>query len=763
MKRFHHSLLFMSISVAAGSVYANQDVRLDSLVISASGFEQKITDAPASISVITKEDLASKPYMTLLDAVRDVEGIDVGETSDKTGQGSISMRGMGSDYTLILINGKRQNNVGDLYPNSFGGNQFNHIPPLDTIERIEVIRGPMSTLYGADAMGGVINIITKRVSDEWTGSITHSRTYETNKDFGNDTTTDFSVSGPLIENVLGLSVRGSYYDRDQSNPTYASVTAPDGTVFNRTLGFGGGGRTVDNNNWTGGLTLAYKPHEKHDIIFDYDTSVQKYDNDSSQLGTLDSLATVWRASGGRVQPRVGYTDNQEFTRDQWSITHEAEWGDINSDISFSYVKTNNNGRTLPFTVEERGRLQGLWDASGGNLNNLTEVQRAELDAFLPRPARVMETRQKTLDVKFDTVQGDHWLIFGGQYIDAEQEDGVFGMYGDGFRSGTVQPHKQWALFVEDNWDVLEDVTLTGGVRYDNHNVFGSQVSPRAYGVWNLASDWTLKGGVSTGYKTPKTSDLFPGITGFGGQGTSPFVGSPDLQPETSINSELAIYWDTPQGHNFNATVFANKFKDKIARGDSIPNCEVASPGERCANIGEGWADLGFTSFSQQFNIDRVDIRGLELAGRYKITPQLTLRGNYTYTDSEQKSGPQEGRPLNNTAKHMLNTTLDWQVNSALNLYLTMEARSKRYRSWDTANDVALFYKDYEVFHLGGSYKFNKNLTLQARVNNLLDEDFTSYQTSFTQNADGSYSATYRDDYNIKAKSRNFWLSMNYRF
>jgi len=763
MKRFHHSLLFISISVAAGSVYANQDVRLDSLVISASGFEQKITDAPASISVITKEDLASKPYMTLLDAVRDVEGIDVGETSDKTGQGSISMRGMGSDYTLILINGKRQNNVGDLYPNSFGGNQFNHIPPLDTIERIEVIRGPMSTLYGADAMGGVINIITKRVSDEWTGSITHSRTYETNKDFGNDTTTDFSVSGPLIENVLGLSVRGSYYDREQSNPEYASVIAPDGTVFNRTLGFGGGGRTVDNNNWTGGLTLAYKPHEKHDIIFDYDTSVQKYDNDSSQLGTLDSLATVWRASGGRVQPRVGYVDNQEFTRDQWSITHEAEWGDINSDISFSYVKTNNNGRTLPFTVEERGRLQALWDASGGNLNNLTEVQRAELDAFLPRPGRVMETRQKTLDVKFDTVQGDHWLIFGGQYIDAEQEDGVFGMYGDGFRSGTVQPHKQWALFVEDNWDVLEDVTLTGGVRYDNHNVFGSQVSPRAYGVWNLASDWTLKGGVSTGYKTPKTSDLFPGITGFGGQGTTPFVGTPDLQPETSINSELAIYWDSPEGHNLNATVFVNKFKDKIASGDSIPNCEIALPGERCANIGEGWADLGYTSFSQRFNIDRVDIRGLELAGRYKITPQLTLRGNYTYTDSEQKSGPQEGRPLNNTAKHMLNTTLDWQVNSALNLYLTMEARSKRYRSWDTANDVALFYKDYEVFHLGGSYKFNKNLTLQARVNNLLDEDFTSYQTSFTQNADGSYAATYRDDYNIKAKSRNFWLSMNYRF
>src|SRR5690606_37843016 len=148
------------------------------IVVTAAGFEQKITDAPASISVITAEDLANRPYITLLDAVRDLEGVDVGETRDKTGQGTVSIRGMGSDYTLILINGRRQNNHGNIYPNNFGGNQFNHIPPRDSIERIEVIRGPASTLYGADAMGGVINIITKRALDRWSGSVTVARTLE---------------------------------------------------------------------------------------------------------------------------------------------------------------------------------------------------------------------------------------------------------------------------------------------------------------------------------------------------------------------------------------------------------------------------------------------------------------------------------------------------------------------------------------------------------------------------------------------------------
>src|SRR5690606_1151299 len=174
-------------------VVAQEDPKeLPKVVVSAAGYEQKITDAPASISVVTAEELAKRPYTTLLDAVRDLEGVDIGETRDKTGQGTISMRGMGSDYTLILVDGKRQNNHGDIYPNNFGGNQFGHLPPLDAIERIEVIRGPASTLYGADAMGGVINVITKKVTDRWTGSFTSSRTLQTDERFGEDITTDFN-------------------------------------------------------------------------------------------------------------------------------------------------------------------------------------------------------------------------------------------------------------------------------------------------------------------------------------------------------------------------------------------------------------------------------------------------------------------------------------------------------------------------------------------------------------------------------------------
>ncbi|MCD8512055.1 MAG: TonB-dependent receptor plug domain-containing protein [Nitrincola sp.] len=147
-------------------------VRLDDLVISASVFEQKITDAPASISVVSREELEQKNFSNLAEALRTVEGVDVLGNTGKTGGLNISIRGMPSEYTLILIDGRRQGAAGNITPNGFGEMSTSFIPPVSAIERIEVIRGPMSTLYGSDAIGGVVNIITRKVGDEWVGSLT---------------------------------------------------------------------------------------------------------------------------------------------------------------------------------------------------------------------------------------------------------------------------------------------------------------------------------------------------------------------------------------------------------------------------------------------------------------------------------------------------------------------------------------------------------------------------------------------------------------
>ncbi|UFN56206.1 TonB-dependent receptor domain-containing protein [Microbulbifer celer] len=796
MQRFYWQGISAAVAMAVAGVQAQEldrqesvqdDAQMETVVVTATGFEQKITDAPASISVISQDEIQSRPFTTLLDAVKYQEGVDIGSTRDKTGQGSISMRGLTGDYTLVLIDGKRQNNHGDIYPNNFGGNQFNHIPPQDAIERIEVIRGPASTLYGADALGGVINVITKRHSDEWSGGASFGRSLQTNENFGDDLTTDFDVIGPLVPGVLSLGVHGSVYERLASNPEFQPAVDPNGDVHVRSMGFGSGGRTVDNTSEQYGLSLSWTVSDSQFVRFNYDTSEQVYDNTPTfdvntgeinyPLGTKDNIESVWATRGGQVNPRTGYAADQMFTRDWWSLSHEGDWGFASSSLSLSYVDTHNAGRTLPFTVAERLELQAMYDGSGEYAGMSEEARKALAEeTFLPRPSRTLASNQYTLDARMDIplsgFAGDHALVVGGQLIDGELQDDVFGMEDNA--AGGVQDHQMYSLFVEDNWTPVGGMTVTAGVRYDNHDQFGSQVSPRLYSVYSLTDNWTVKGGVSTGYKTPLTTDLYDGITGFGGQGTSPFAGNPDLEPETSVNSELAVYWTAPSGlHNFNATYFQTDFKDKIARGDTILSCESTGGARPCVNLGE-YDALGYQTYSQKINVDEVEVSGVELAGQVSLSPSWSLRGNYTWIDSEQKSGAQAGQPLTNTAEHMANATLDWQATADLDVYLQAELRSDRYRDWDNVLDKPLYFENYEVLNLGARLRINEYVSVNGRINNLLDEDFTSYSTSYTDlNGDGVYDyvtgrgavseVVFTDDYNVKDKARSFWVGVNVSF
>lgn len=136
-------------ALTAASAYAaeNEDTIY---VTTASGFQQKIEDAPASISVVTRAQLENKAYRDVTDALKDLPGVQV------TGGGSstdISIRGMDAKYTMIMVDGKRVD-TRSTRPNSDGsGIEQGWLPPLPSIERIEVVRGPMSSLYGSDAMG----------------------------------------------------------------------------------------------------------------------------------------------------------------------------------------------------------------------------------------------------------------------------------------------------------------------------------------------------------------------------------------------------------------------------------------------------------------------------------------------------------------------------------------------------------------------------------------------------------------------------------
>jgi outer membrane receptor for ferrienterochelin and colicins len=674
---------------------------LGEVVVSASGFEQDIKKAPASITVISRETLETQRATSLAEALSNVEGVDVGNDVGKTGGMNISIRGMPSDYTLILVDGRRQNAAGSVTPNGFGETSTSFLPPISAIERIEVIRGPMSTLYGSDAMGGVVNIITRKVGKVWAGAVSLNGTLQENRDRGDTAGANVYLSGPIKQDMLGLTLRGSTFKRS------ASELEPTGNAGNTTISTRGPS-PVKADIETMGARLTLTPSKDHELYLDLDSARQVYDNSSAQLGTLG------------VQ---GYTDKQKFNRDQAVLAYNATTRLGKLETSLTHNETETIGRTIP---------------------NGTPGQ-------VPGSARTLTASNTILDGKLITAVGsNHLLTVGAQHWKAEMVDGV---------APAPYTHTQWAIFGEDEWHLTPSLALTLGARYDNHNRFGSQVSPRIYSVWDATENWTVKGGVSRGFKTPRLDQLANGITGFTGQGTRPTIGTPTLKPETSTSYELGTMFDDQQGFTFGGTLFFNQFKDKIATGTGLLNCSFAAQPNRpgCVDYGN-WPAVD--TYGQSVNVDRAETRGFELSTRFPLARSVNASANYTFTRSEQKSGASAGQPLFNTPRHMLNAKLDWKVDDKVSTWVSAEYRSKRWRDDSSTAGAAARaalgdYKATTQFHLGGSYRVNNALTISATVYNLFDTDFLEYG----QYAPNAYSALY----NNMLEGRRLWVTANLSF
>ena len=677
---------------------------LGEIVVTASGFEQRINQAPASISVIPRAEIEEIRAVSIAEILNNVEGVDTGAAVGKTGGQTINIRGMGSDYTLVLIDGRRQNTAGSVTPNGFGETSSSFLPPVSAIERVEVVRGPVSTLYGSDAMGGVVNIITRKIGDEWRGSATAHYTLQGDDEFGPIRGGDVYLAGPLVADRIGVAVRASRSEREQSRLTFQTVDGAEAPV----AGFGRS--ATANEIWSAGGRLAFNLHPDHDLWIDGDVSRQWYDNSESQMGTATTAG--------------GYDRFLAFDRDQLSVAHNwrLPFGVLESNYSIN--RTTTEGRIIP---------NGVPGAGG---------------------PRTLESENRILDSKLFSQWRGHTFTVGGQYWEAEMVDGV---------APTTFEHTQWAVFAEDEWRFTDALALTVGARHDDHSTFGSHFSPRAYLVWNPTDVWTVKGGVSQGFKTPRLEQLAEGINGFGAQGRLPLLGTPTLKPETSTSTEFAVLYDDHRRLRAGVTVFHNAFDDKIATGTPVANCTFGLTAAQYAAGGyatTGCVDVGFwptyATFGQSVNIDEAVTQGVEATARWRFGDAWTLQGNYTFTDSEQKSGAAAGQPLTDTPEHMVNGNLRWNATERMNLWLRGEYRSSRYRGAGDAQTALGDYAAYSLFHLGGAYRIHDNLTVNAVIYNLFDRDFVSLLPYGTPVA-------YAPEYANNQEPRRLWISVTAAF
>ena len=658
-KRILRSALSLSIlSVIASVASANDEkissssepTKLETIVVTAAGYEQDVSKAPASMTVITQKELETRQYNDITDVLRNTPGVVVsGAGSAQT----ISIRGMGSSYTLFLVNGKRQYSK-DVNPNGDdSGFEKNILPPISAIERIEVIRGPASTLYGSDAMGGVINIITKKVSDEWSGTVELGTILQDSNNSGEIKNGSVYLTGPLIENKLGMQLGLNKQKREEDS-------------------YVGGFRGTEIESLNSRLT--YLINDQHDLEFEANFTKQESES-----------------TAGKTILNTGADSYGRNYREVFGLTHNGTYSDIlNSSSYIQYEKSKN-----PDRKNATSGLSGI-----------------ELETWLANS-------------QWNWQLSNHNLISGVYFKNESLVDSATNQNAD----MPITELERWAfaVFAEDTWSITDTFNLTTGLRYDHDENYDGNFSPRVYGVYNPTDAWTFKGGVSTGYKQPDLRQSSSEVHSVTGKGSAFIMGNDNLKPEKSVSYELGTAW---QGDKSKAslTAFYTEYKDKITevRDCSSPNGNNSDSAtwacvDPFGRIDAATGNVRLWNFiSSRINVDEATMQGVEASFDTELAEGVNLNTNYTYTETEQKSGDLKGQPLNQIPKHMFNATVDYNLNDALDVWTRLHYRSET-SSYLGRTSMSEPTPAYQFLDVGFNYHFTPSLKGKFGVYNLLDE------------------------------------------
>jgi len=593
---FHRTALLSAAALnliapfnAAAETYAAPE--RDTIIVRGSRLSQTATEVGSSVTIITAEDLEELGFDFALDAVAAAPGVTINSNGAFGGQASVRIRGASSEQTLVLIDGVPVND-----PSSPGGG-FN-FARLDTenIERIEVLKGPQSTLWGTDAIGGVISITTKKP-----------------------------------ETGFGGALFGEYGSFDTFR----------------------GGASIENAGDVGDFRLA--------IVGTSSEGISKADenNGNSEKDGFDALTLAAKGGlnlggGARLSTDVLWTDaSAEF--DSFVSGAQGSVGD-GDEVSESQELSANIALRAPLF---NGRLDnlvmfGYSDISRENFTNGASTFNADGDRMIYR-------YQGTF-----TINDVNALAFG-----AERDESTAN--GD-----ETSINSLFALY---EFKPFQSLTLTGGVRYDDHERFGGETTGRVAAAYNPTETLTLRASWGQGFKAP-TIFQSTFICGFCGL-TAP---NANLQPETSEAFDVGVEWRSLDGRaEAGVTYFSQESENLI--------------------------DFSFTAGYD--NIAFVDSKGVEVFGLYELTGWLTLSGNYAYFDSEDGAGAQRTR----LPKHSGDVRLSFDPDGPLSAALLVRYNGEEINTDGTTLDA------WTRVDLNARYKISDRIELFGRIENLFDATY----------------------------------------
>nr|WP_256816852.1 TonB-dependent siderophore receptor [Pseudomonas putida] len=649
-------------------------------------------------SIITEEDIKRHPPANdLSELIRREPGVNLTGNSASGARGNnrqIDLRGMGPENTLILIDGKpssARNSVRYGWNGDRDTRGETNWVPAEAVERIEILRGPAAARYGSGAMGGVVNIITKRPTDEFKGNVSLFTQLPEDSAEGASRRANFNLSGGLTEN-LGFRLYGGLAKTDADDLDINADHANSALVAGRE-----GVRNKDIN----GL-LSWKLNDEHRLELSAGYSRQ---------GNIFAGDTMNSNGGGNLElmsDLYGHETNV-MQRGTYDLTHLGDftWGTSKTVLAYEYVRNWRLNEGLA------GSVEGAPNDAGSAMSRLRNT-RLSSEVNLP----------------FAMGSTEHVLTLGGEYLyESLNDQGSFRAQsfdpsgsGDntiiGFdRNDTKMTARSYALFVEDNI-IVGDTTITPGLRFDHHETFGDNFSPSLNLSHKLTDALSVKGGIARAYKTPNLYQSNPNYLLYSrGNGCSTqqansggryLQGNDDLKPEISVNKEIGLLYDRGTWRT-SATYFRNDYQNKIIGGTDVV-----------------YAINGGRRVTQWENAGKARVEGIEGNFFMELTPSLDWNTNLTWIlDNDNR---ETGEPLSVIPEYTVNSTLDWRATDKLSFQVAgtyfgkQKSPTYNYRTQQDYDKTAQQDVDaYGLVDVSAGYKFNANYDVRVGVNNVFDK------------------------------------------
>lgn len=700
-------VLACSLIIAPGAVAADQTApagRLEEMVVTATRSSKKIDEAPASVTVITREDLEKQNVRTVDEALRNEVGVyNTRARGIQDSTPNIGMHGIyGASRVLVLLNGLPAQ---DAYNFDAGWTQL----PVNDIERIEVVRGPGSSLYGGNAVGGVINIITRKPK---------KREVETQVGIGTQNTYRYGARvADRVDDSLGVSLS---LEGEQTGGYPASLVTTSTTTAGPATTTGGyatssktGAKTWvfgDQGDSQGGRWVANgmvsTNSTNNELNLDYNLGRFKY-----SYGEPNSLL-----AGGAFTGKVAAGGGQFY-----SISPASFLGGVGQ--------------------EDVGRLGLTWKTSldGYDLVNKIGYQLKKKWYTTATTGTYYDATGKVSDATYDDINlesqatrklfGNHLLTFGASYrkdtfsqkqynlsyyqdpdsrtgelVHLGGKDQVFGLFSQYELPLTDRLTLFGGLRVDD-WMAYDGIssTPTKNQRFDSHNYLTA--SPKLSAVWNPLDDSYLRASAGKAFTPATLYQLYSNWTTAAGV---TYYSNPDLKPEQTYTVELGgDQYLLDRKVKLSASVFRTYLYNAITSN----------------TVG---------SSTYYWNADRAQVDGYELEASYEPWKWVRVWGNYASNFAKYKHFDKvpgaEGNWMTNVPQDLIKFGTDFSY-SIFKLSLSGNYTGRIYTSatnTDVVTGVYGSYGKYWVFNGKLSADVTEKLKASVSVNNIFDETYYSY-------------------------------------